>query len=75
VDAPLELPFDPLYFLRETALRLTLRNGPKARKDTFAPMPLVDRAPAETIDRDPACACARHVIPPVVVDACPKLWC
>jgi len=32
------------------------------------PVLLVDRAPAETIDRDPVYVCPRHATPPVVMD-------
>jgi len=69
MDPTFELPLQPLDFPGEKVFRLLLRNGPKAGEDALAAISLVDRPPAETIDRDPARACTRHVIPPAVMDA------
>jgi hypothetical protein len=71
VHAPLALPLDPGDLLREIALCVLLRHGSEAREDALTPVRLVDRAPAETIDRDPVYVCPRHATPPVVMDLRP----
>jgi hypothetical protein len=68
MHSALALPHQPLNLLRKIPFCLLLRHRSEAREDALAPVLLVDRAAAETIDGDPTYTRPRHATPPVVKD-------